>query len=299
MPDKKSQSSSLPWIAGGLAGMVEISVTYPLEFAKTELQLQQAASGMASPNNQYRGVTHCFTSTIKQHGTLGVYKGCESWFIASFPRSAVRFGVYEQLSRMWGAAGHQKSLWSDMAIGTVAGAAEGALCQTPNQAIQIKIVHDSSPTGPKAYKNFPHAVRSIYNSHGFVGGFFSGVGPCTLKVALNTCIRFTVYNQLVQAMRRDPKSPIPASLQSLTAGAVGGAVSAVVSHPLDTIKANMMGLDASRYNSGYDCMRKLVAQGGWRCLFNGLQPRVFRVMLEVGLQFALYEEISSMLSKVI
>ena len=100
-------------------------------------------------------------------------------------------------------------------------------------------------------------------------------------------------------MRRDPKSPIPASLQSLTAGAVGGAVSAVVSHPLDTIKANMMGLDASRYSSGYDCMRKLVAQGGWRCLFNGLQPRVFRVMLEVGLQFALYEEISSMLGKII
>ena len=53
-------------------------------------------------------------------------------------------------------------------------------------------------TGPKAYRNFPHAVRSIYNSHGFVGGFFSGVGPCTLKVAMNTCIRFTVYNQAVQ-----------------------------------------------------------------------------------------------------
>ena len=60
MPDKKSQSSSLPWVAGGLAGMVEISVTYPLEFAKTELQLQQAASKMASPSNQYRGAQACW-----------------------------------------------------------------------------------------------------------------------------------------------------------------------------------------------------------------------------------------------
>ena len=72
---------------------------------------------------------------------VGVLKAC--W--------QVRFGVYEQLSCMWGAAGHQKSLWSDMAIGTVAGSAEGALCQVPisqsaNQLHNQQAIKQSSQT---------------------------------------------------------------------------------------------------------------------------------------------------------
>ena len=47
---------------------------------------------------------------------------------------------------------------SDLAAGLVSGALEAALVQTPNQAVQVKMVHDQSPQGPHRYRSLLHAV---------------------------------------------------------------------------------------------------------------------------------------------
>lgn len=39
------------------------------------------------------------------------------------------------------------------------GVVEAVFCQTPNQNIQIKMVHDQAPGGPQRYRNLLHAVR--------------------------------------------------------------------------------------------------------------------------------------------
>lgn len=59
----------------------------------------------------------------------------------------------------------------------------------------------------------------------------------------------------------------------------------------DTVKANMMGLDAGRYDSSFQCARSIVAADGFFALWNGVVPRTGRVFLEVGLQFTLYEQL--------
>ena len=74
------------------------------------------------------------------------------------------------------------------------------------------------------------------------------------------------------------------------AGAVAGAISAVISQPVDTVKANMMGLDRGAYASSLDCARAIVKADGVRA-WNGGGPRVVRVFFEVGLQFALFGEV--------
>jgi solute carrier family 25 citrate transporter 1 len=128
------------------------------------------------PNpNQVRG----------QHGPLGLYQGGASWLVAAGPRAAVRFGSFGALSDS--AAGqalrerHGRAV-SDLAAGLVSGALEAALVQTPNQAVQVKMVHDQSPQGPQRYRSLPHAVRSIHREFGFVKGFLEGMGPTVLKV---------------------------------------------------------------------------------------------------------------------
>jgi len=120
-----------------------------------------------------------------QHGPLGLYQGGASWLVAAGPRAAVRFGSFGALSDS--AAGqalrerHGRAV-SDLAAGLVSGALEAALVQTPNQAVQVKMVHDQSPQGPQRYRSLPHAVRSIHREFGFVKGFLEGMGPTVLKV---------------------------------------------------------------------------------------------------------------------
>ena len=76
----------------------------------------------------------------------------------------------------------------------------------------------------------------------------------------------------------------------MLAGGVAGAISAVASQPVDTVKANMMGLDRHRYASSLACARAIVAADGPAALWNGVRPRVVRVFFEVGLQFAFFEQ---------
>jgi len=261
-----------PITAGWLAGTFEIVFTYPLEYVKTQLQLQQRASNLyaGSTSGGYSGAVDCFRQTVQARGVQGLYRGGSAWVVFAGPRSAVRFSTFQQLS----ASAHRQGysgIGVDSACGFFAGTAEAALCQTPNQAIAIKMVHDQSPNGPKRYTSFVHAVRSIHVEDGVWRGFFCGIAPAVLKGAVTNCIRFFGFGAMTRSMleRQPLEQQQLQPWQTMLAGGVAGSVSAVISQPIDTVKANMMGLEAHRFDSSLGCLRELVKAGGVRCLFNG------------------------------
>lgn len=284
--------SKHPITAGWLAGTFEIVFTYPLEFVKTQLQLQQRASTMyaGSSSGGYTGAMQCFTRTVSERGVLGLYRGGSAWVIFAGPRSAVRFSVFQQLSASAHSRGHTGS-GADTVCGFFAGMAEAGLCQTPNQAIAIKMVHDQAPNGPKRFTSLAHAVRVIHAEDGVWKGFFCGLTPAVAKGAVTNCVRFFGFGAITRTMsaRLPPDQHALRPWQTMLAGGVAGSVSAVISQPIDTVKANMMGLEAARFDSSLGCLRELVRAGGVRCLFNGVGPRAARVFVEVGLQFTMFD----------
>jgi len=293
-----------PVLAGWLAGTLEIGVTYPIEYVKTQLQLQQQASSLFAGEGGFRGPLHCTSVTLREHGIMGLDRGGASWVMFAGPRSAVRFGTFDTLSRFAASRDLPERIGQsavDTANGFMAGIVEAALCQTPNQVIAIKMVHDSAPRGPKRYTGFAHAVSCIAREEG-LGGFFQGVGPAVLKGAVTNSIRFVGYGHIKRWMQQGAHeqdgAPAPlAPWQSMLAGGTAGAVSALFSQPIDTVKANMMGLEAHRYQNSFACCAQLVRAGGVRTLFNGVGPRVVRVFIEVGLQFTLFESVGRWLDR--
>jgi len=295
-----------PALAGWIAGTMEISVTYPIEYVKTQLQLQQAASSIyaASACDRFSGPLDCAAKTVRERGVLGLYRGGASWVVFAGPRSAVRFATFDALSGLSRQRGLPERFGQstvDTANGFMAGIVEAALCQTPNQVIAIKMIHDQSPGGPRQDQGFVHAVGSMWRADG-VGGFFQGIGPAVLKGAVTNSIRFLGFGRIKHLIQGDPTpdgAPPPplAPWQAMLAGGTAGAISAVVSQPIDTVKANMMGLEAHRYRSSLGCLADLVRAGGVSCLFYGVGPRVVRVFIEVGLQFSLFESVSRLIDK--
>ena len=285
---KPQKSLTKVGLAGGIAGSMEIAVTYPLEYVKTNVQLQHGAAGTGSG---YNGAIHCFRQTIKTNGLRGLYSGCAPWFAFAGPRSAVRFAAFEFLSK-----DAPKTSGFDFLCGLGAGACEAALCQTPNQSIQIKLLHDASPAVvEKRYSHLPffRACVAIARHHGIMA-FYDGLYPAVAKGALTNCVRFVGYKGILRASGREENA---SAMESFGAGAVAGAISAVISQPVDTVKANMMGLDRGAYRSSLDCARAIVKADGVRALWNGGGPRVVRVFFEVGLQFALFGEVSKLVDK--
>ena len=77
-------------LAGGIAGGIEICITYPTEYVKTQLQL----------DSRLKGPLHAARVTVSERGVFGLYRGLSSLLIGSIPKAAVRFGAYEECRKL-------------------------------------------------------------------------------------------------------------------------------------------------------------------------------------------------------
>merc|ERR1712130_1065492 len=80
-------------LAGGIAGGIEICITYPTEYVKTQLQLDEKANPP-----KYNGMIDCGRQTMQQRGFMGLYRGLSVLLVGSIPKAAVRFGAQQWAS---------------------------------------------------------------------------------------------------------------------------------------------------------------------------------------------------------
>lgn len=80
------------FIAGGLTGGIEICITFPTEYVKTQLQLDSKGGAQ----KRYKGIADCVKITVRNHGFFGLYRGLSVLLYGSIPKSAVRLVVIFQ-----------------------------------------------------------------------------------------------------------------------------------------------------------------------------------------------------------
>lgn len=76
-------------LGGGITGAIEIMITYPTEYVKTQLHLDGKGK-----DRMYKGNIDVVTKTIKAGGFLGLYRGLSVLLVGSIPKSAVRYDYY-------------------------------------------------------------------------------------------------------------------------------------------------------------------------------------------------------------
>jgi solute carrier family 25 citrate transporter 1 len=188
------------------------------------------------------------------------------------------------------------------------------------QCIQIKMAQDSYSLKPR-FAGFADAVVGIVRTEGFRGGLYAGTGPTVLKGALNNCIRFSTFSELKHLYQQYKAGVMNSSSSSTTTtttttvllvenlaplntgesmllGAISGGLSAVVTHPIDTVKSNMQSIGGGGYSSSWDCFTKILQNQGPLGLYRGMSPRFIRVCLEIGLHFTMYERIARYLDSI-
>ena len=73
-------------VPGGLTGGIEICITFPTEYVKTQLQLDEKAGA----NKRFKGIVDCVKVTVRQNGVRGLYRGLSVLVYGSIPKSGVR-----------------------------------------------------------------------------------------------------------------------------------------------------------------------------------------------------------------
>lgn len=278
-------------VAGGITGGIEICITFPTEYVKTQLQLDEKGD-----RKKYNGIIDCVKKTVQERGVFGLYRGLSVLIYGSIPKSAVRFGTFEQLKTFLQNENNQLTPINRLLCGLGAGVGEAIFAVTPMETIKVKFINDQRLATPQ-YRGFLHGVTTIVKTEGF-GGLYKGLTATILKQGTNQAMRFGVMETLKDWYRGDdPNKSVPKPVIGVF-GAFAGFVSVMGNTPLDVVKTRMQGLEAAKYKNTFDCMRLVFVNEGVKAFYKGTIPRLSRVCLDVAITFMLYETIIDVFNKV-
>ncbi|EDV91218.1 putative tricarboxylate transport protein, mitochondrial [Drosophila grimshawi] len=278
-------------VAGGITGGIEICITYPTEYVKTQLQLDEKGA-----NKRYNGIADCVKKTVQQKGFFGLYRGLSVLLYGSIPKSAARFGAFEFLRSHAVDSSGQLSTAGKLLCGLGAGVCEAVIAVTPMETIKVKFINDQRSANPK-FKGFAHGVGQIVKAEG-ISGIYKGLTPTIMKQGSNQAIRFFVIESLKDMYKGgDQNKPVPKLIVGVF-GAIAGAASVFGNTPLDVVKTRMQGLEASRYKNTADCAMQIMKNEGLGAFYKGTVPRLGRVCLDVAITFMIYDSFMDLFNSV-
>jgi len=282
--EKKKASMMRSILAGATAGAVEISITYPAEFAKTRIQLNQRL-----PNAKKLP----FPPFGKQW-----YAGCTTLIVGNSLKAGIRFVAFDTYKAMLADAEGKVSGPANVIAGFGAGATESLLAVTPFESIKTQLIDDRKSANPRM-RGFLHGSKIIAQEKG-IRGFFQGFVPTTARQAANSAVRFSSYTALRQLAQSyvQPGEKLGA-ISTFGIGGLAGIITVYATMPLDTVKTRMQSIEArSLYKNSFNCAAKIFKEEGLLTFWSGAVPRLGRLILSGGIVFTMYEKSMELFDRV-
>jgi len=268
--------------AGCIAGGIEATSVWPMEYIKTQLQLQSKTSGAKLP---YNGMISGLTYTVRTTGFFSLYRGLAPTLIGSIPKSGIRFGLNALIKDNLRDEDGKLTPAKNFVAGLGAGVAEALIIVAPVETVKTKCIELDMP--------FIKGFKKILSNEGF-SGVYQGAGATALKQGSNQGLRFMWFNEYKRIITKDGETPITPIL-SLFGGMSAGCFSTLGNNPFDVIKTRMQGTQAFRYANTMDCFKQILAKEGIGALYAGLIPRLARVVPGQGIIFMSFETIQNSL----
>ncbi|RHZ75942.1 hypothetical protein Glove_208g118 [Diversispora epigaea] len=291
MSEKKKDPILYSLAAGLIAGGIEATITYPTEFVKTQLQLQDGSN----TGKKFKGPIDCAISTVRHQGPFALYRGLSALVIGTAAKAGVRFLTYDHLKSLLQDKDGKVSGPKSMLAGLGAGMVEATFVVTPTETIKTKLIHDTTREKPQ-YKGLIHGIRTIVTTEG-LGGIYRGLFPVMMRQGANQAVRFSTYSTLKQEFQKyspsSPDQPLPWAV-TFGIGSIAGIVTVYSTMPLDVIKTKMQGLRAKElYKNSFHCGWKVLTDEGVLAFWKGATPRLGRLLVSGGIIFTIYEQVMS------
>mmetsp|Transcript_499 Transcript_499/g.591 ORF Transcript_499/g.591 Transcript_499/m.591 type:complete len:311 (-) Transcript_499:1173-2105(-) len=259
-------------IAGFSSAFLEISILFPMEYCKVQLQLNRK-------NKDFKLGSH-----LRSRG-LKIYQGLPPMLIGAPIQGLLRFSCLDFFARQFSG---MNPVLSGLFAGCAAGVLESVLVVTPMETVKTKLI-DSN-------KGLLEGVKYIVGKHG-VRGLYNGLAPTILKSSSNQGLRFIIYNTYKSIVA--PEGQQLSAMQSLSGGMLAGVLGCYANTPFDTIKSRMQGMEGARYNGVLHCAKTMIKEEGALSLYKGVLMRAARVVPGQGIIFLAYDQLSDGLTRVL
>mmetsp|Transcript_37141 Transcript_37141/g.59664 ORF Transcript_37141/g.59664 Transcript_37141/m.59664 type:complete len:290 (-) Transcript_37141:176-1045(-) len=285
---RKSKNPVVALSAGCIAGGIEATCVWPMEYIKTQLQLKQAAT------LPYSGVYSGISYTVRTTGIVSLYRGLIPTLLGSMPKAGIRFGGNASFRDVL----RNKddgivSIGATLLAGTLAGMSEAVMAVTPIETVKTKCIEMN--------KSFVSGLRYILATHG-ISGLYKGLTPTMIKQGSNQGLRFmwfSEYKAVITGTRDTNNQRSLSSYEALIGGMSAGCFSTILNNPVDFLKTRMQGVSSRKYTSTLDCLLKSVKDEGVSVLYRGVVPRLGRVIPGQGIIFMSFEMIQNFISRIV
>ncbi len=294
--------------AGGLAGIVGVSIGYPLDLVKVRLQTAQNITAWS-----------CFRQLLKAEGFYGLYKGLSAPLLAQFFMNSLSFAgdslaikfLEPKLKK-----GDSPSPMNTIFAGAFGGFVQ-CLVLVPSDLIKVKMQIEGMQS-TKTYNSTAHCLYSVVQKEG-ISGLYKGFLITALREAPSFAIYFGVYKNSLTWMKNTfeknnnsidetlikgdvlnyslmPNSPHPTA-SIMLAGGLAGAASWTAVYPVDVIKTYVQIHSSSSNSQGglISTVRALHKKYGIKIFFRGLGTTIIRAFPVNAATFYVYETLKELL----
>jgi hypothetical protein len=220
-------------IAGALATFIGDAIIHPMDSLKT---IQQDHIGWSIP-------TAARELWNVHHGLAGFYHGFWEYAGADAISGAIKFGVWEIWKRQQFLQLQPNSAKNTihppfqtilLFVGAALAFGVSSLTLVPGELLkqQLQVGH---------YQSLPQAITSIYQTYGILG-FYMGYSAVLWRDVPYTMLELGLY-EICKQQQKNQSQPTTRNgpfSQEITAAVTTGAITAILTTPLDTIKTKMM-----------------------------------------------------------
>lgn len=268
--------------AGCIAGAVEATAVWPMEYIKTQLQLQ---SKISKP--PYTGMISGLRYTVQTTGFFSLYRGLAPTLIGSVPKAGIRFGLNSVIKENLRDSEGKLTIGKNFVAGLGAGVSEALIIVAPVETVKTKCIELNMPF----VKGFGHILKTEG-----IGGIYQGAVATALKQGSNQGLRFMWFNEYKRIVTNDGETQLTPIL-GLLGGMSAGCFSTLGNNPFDVVKTRMQGTKAAQYSSTIDCFQQVLSKEGVSAFYAGVLPRLGRVVPGQGIIFMSFEFIQQTLQK--
>ncbi|KAF9875949.1 mitochondrial dicarboxylate carrier [Colletotrichum karsti] len=272
--------AALPFINGGISGMVATSVIQPVDMIKVRIQL--AGEGVAGgPKPTPLSVTREILASGK---ALDLYTGLSAGLLRQAVYTTARLGFFDTFMGKLGARAKEQGKAVGFSERATAGLAAGGLAAMIGNPADLALIRMQSDglkplAERKNYKSVIDALSSIAKSEG-VAALWAGAAPTVVRAMALNFGQLAFFSEAKSQLKQNTEWS--AQTQTLTASAIAGFFASFFSLPFDFVKTRLQkqskGPDGKLpYKSMADCFTKVAKQEGVMRFYRGFGTYYVRI----------------------
>jgi hypothetical protein len=277
---KPAVRAALPFVNGGLSGMVATTVIQPIDMIKVRIQL--AGEGTAGgPKPTAIGVTRQLLASGK---FMDLYTGLSAGLLRQAIYTTARLGIFDTFMKSLNAKAKEQGTAVGFKERAGAGLAAGGLAAFIGNPCDLALIRMQSdglkPAAERAnYKNVVDALARITKNEG-ITALWAGCFPTVVRAMALNFGQLAFFSEAKAQLKERTNWSV--KTQTLAASGVAGFFASFFSLPFDFVKTRLQKQTKGpqgqlQYTGMFDCFRKVAAQEGILRFYRGFGTYYVRI----------------------